>query len=95
MNNKQLLSRYALKWNPFNQEIPLDGVSTDQTLESFCFRVENLVMARRFCDDYRPGGIWQKRGDAMHGCAARTEVGMESSSDLLMEMTYKLRADHV
>jgi general secretion pathway protein A len=44
MNNKQLLSRYALKWNPFGQEVPIEGIAVGPDMENFCFRVENLVL---------------------------------------------------
>lgn len=44
MNKKQLLSRYGLKWNPFHQDIPKDGMAIDDDLETFCYRVENLIM---------------------------------------------------
>jgi general secretion pathway protein A len=44
MNKKHMLSRYGLKWNPFRQEIPIEGIVIDEALEAFCFRAENTVM---------------------------------------------------
>lgn len=44
MNKKLLLSKYALKWNPFGQEIPTEGIAVSEELDHFCYRVENLVI---------------------------------------------------
>lgn len=44
MKNKQLLALYGLKWNPFHANIPLDGLWSPPALDSFLYRVENLVL---------------------------------------------------
>ncbi len=41
--NKKLLSLYGLKWNPFAPEVPVEALQVDSRLESFCWRVEQLV----------------------------------------------------
>jgi type II secretory pathway predicted ATPase ExeA len=44
MSNKKLLNLYGLKWNPFDPALPLEGLITTPQIDSFCWRVENLVM---------------------------------------------------
>lgn len=44
MNNKQLLALYGLKWNPFLPNIPVENLWPPPGIESFFFRVKNLVM---------------------------------------------------
>ena len=44
MNKKKLLNLYGLKWNPFEQSIPLEALVITPQIDSFCFRIENLVM---------------------------------------------------
>ncbi|HVZ36281.1 MAG TPA: AAA family ATPase [Polyangiaceae bacterium] len=41
--NKKLLSLYGLKWNPFSPEVPIEALSVSPRLDSFCWRVEQLV----------------------------------------------------
>ena len=41
--NKKLLALYGLKWNPFAPEVPVEALHVDARLESFCWRVEQLV----------------------------------------------------
>jgi type II secretory pathway predicted ATPase ExeA len=41
--NKKLLSLYGLKWNPFAPQVPVEALFVDARLESFCWRVEQLV----------------------------------------------------
>jgi type II secretory pathway predicted ATPase ExeA len=41
--NKKLLSLYGLKWNPFAAEVPADALYVSPRLDSFCWRVEQLV----------------------------------------------------
>jgi type II secretory pathway predicted ATPase ExeA len=43
MNSKKLLSLYGLKWNPFSPEIPVEGLLVTPRIESFLWRVENLL----------------------------------------------------
>lgn len=44
MRAKQILSLYGLKWNPFLPDIPVDDLWLPPDMESFMFRVENLVL---------------------------------------------------
>lgn len=41
--NKKLLSLYGLKWNPFSPEVPVEALYVSPRLDSFCWRVEQLV----------------------------------------------------
>lgn len=44
MNNKQLLSLFGLKWNPFQADLPVDALWLPPAMDSFFLRIENLVM---------------------------------------------------
>jgi general secretion pathway protein A len=44
VSNKKLLNLYGLKWNPFDPALPLEGLISSPQIDSFCWRVENLVM---------------------------------------------------
>jgi type II secretory pathway predicted ATPase ExeA len=48
MNSKKLLSLWGLKWNPFSPELPSDGLLVTPQIESFAWRVEQLVEAGGF-----------------------------------------------
>lgn len=41
--NPKLLSLYGLKWNPFAAEVPAQALYVAARLESFCWRIEQLV----------------------------------------------------
>jgi type II secretory pathway predicted ATPase ExeA len=41
--NKKFLSLYGLKWNPFATEVPVEALYVSARLDSFCWRVEQLV----------------------------------------------------
>jgi len=41
--NKKHLSLFGLKWNPFAPDVPTEAVLVTPRVESFCWRVENLV----------------------------------------------------
>lgn len=41
--NKKLLSLYGLKWNPFAAEVPTEALYVNPRVDSFCWRVEQLV----------------------------------------------------
>ncbi|MGH8299463.1 MAG: ExeA family protein [Steroidobacteraceae bacterium] len=41
--NKKLLSLYGLKWNPFAPDVPVEALRVSPPLDSFCWRVEQLV----------------------------------------------------
>ena len=44
MNNKQLMSLFGLKWNPFGPEIPKEGLLSTDKIDRFVWEVENLVL---------------------------------------------------
>jgi len=48
MNAKKLLSLWGLKWNPFSPELPSDGLLVTAKIESFAWRVEQLVQEGGF-----------------------------------------------
>jgi type II secretory pathway predicted ATPase ExeA len=48
MNDKKLLALYGLKWNPFLPNIPVEALWPPSGIDSFFFRVENLVMEGGF-----------------------------------------------
>jgi len=48
MNDKKLLALYGLKWNPFLPNIPVEALWPPPRMDTFAFRVENLVMEGGF-----------------------------------------------
>ncbi len=48
MNTKKLLSLWGLKWNPFAQEVPYEGLLVTAKIESFAWRVEQLAQEGGF-----------------------------------------------
>jgi len=48
MNGKKLLSLWGLKWNPFSPELPSEGLLTTPKIDSFAWRVEQLVQEGGF-----------------------------------------------
>lgn len=44
MNDKQLLALFGLKWNPFQADLPVDSLWHPPPMDSFLFRIENLVV---------------------------------------------------
>jgi general secretion pathway protein A len=48
MNDKQLLALFGLKWNPFHSDLPVDSLWIPPAMDSFFFRIENLVMEGGF-----------------------------------------------
>jgi len=48
MNAKRLLSLWGLKWNPFTPELPRDALWVTPRIESFAWRVEQLVQEGGF-----------------------------------------------
>lgn len=44
MNNKQLLALFGLKYNPFQADLPVDSLWLPPGMDTFLFRLENLVM---------------------------------------------------
>jgi type II secretory pathway predicted ATPase ExeA len=43
MNTKKLLSLYGLKWNPFSPDLPTEALQVTPQIESFLWRVEQLI----------------------------------------------------
>lgn len=41
--NKKLLSLYGLKWNPFSPDVPVEALHLSPRIDSFCWRVEQLL----------------------------------------------------
>jgi type II secretory pathway predicted ATPase ExeA len=41
--NKKLLALYGLKWNPFAPDVPVEALHVTPHIESFCWRIEQLV----------------------------------------------------
>ena len=41
--NKKMLALYGLKWNPFAPDVPVEALHVSRRIESFCWRVEQLV----------------------------------------------------
>jgi general secretion pathway protein A len=41
--NKKLLALYGLKWNPFAPAVPAEALQLTARIDSFCWRVEQLV----------------------------------------------------
>jgi general secretion pathway protein A len=48
VNAKKLLSLWGLKWNPFSPELPSEGLLVTAKIESFAWRVEQLVQEGGF-----------------------------------------------
>ena len=48
MNAKKLLSLWGLKWNPFSPELPHEALLVTAKIESFAWRVEQLVQEGGF-----------------------------------------------
>jgi general secretion pathway protein A len=41
--NKKLLALHGLKWNPFAPDVPVEALRVTPRIESFCWRLEQLV----------------------------------------------------
>jgi type II secretory pathway predicted ATPase ExeA len=48
MKAKQLLSQWGLKWNPFSPDLPREALLATPKIESFAWRVEQLVQEGGF-----------------------------------------------
>ena len=44
MDTSKMQALYGVKWNPFTQEVPVEGLYRTSRIESFCFRLESLVL---------------------------------------------------
>lgn len=56
--NKKLMSLFGLKWNPFQPDVPTEAIYRRNELQSFIWRVENLVL---------DGGIASITGESGYG----------------------------
>lgn len=54
--NKKLLSLYGLKWNPFTADVPTEALLVTPKIESFCWRIEQLVREGGFAQIYGEAG---------------------------------------
>lgn len=41
--NKKMLALYGLKWNPFAPDVPVEALHVSRRIETFCWRIEQLV----------------------------------------------------
>lgn len=57
--NRQQLSHYGLKWNPFAADLPVEGLLATPAIESFCRRIEHHLV--------RQGGFALVAGDPGNG----------------------------
>ena len=53
---KKLLALYGLKWNPFLADVPPEALFVSPGVDSFAFRLENLVREGGFTLDHRRPG---------------------------------------
>jgi general secretion pathway protein A len=60
--NKQLLALYALKWNPFTPDLPIEALRVTRALEDFAWRAEHALV--------RDGGFALITGDVGTGKSA-------------------------
>ncbi len=44
MDDKRLLALFGLKWNPFHTDLPVGSLWQPPAMDSFFFRIENLIM---------------------------------------------------
>ena len=56
MNTKRLLSLWGLKWNPFTPDLPSEALLVTPQIESFAWRVEQLVQEGGFALISGPSG---------------------------------------
>ena len=42
--NRELLTLYGLKWNPFATELPLDSLMVSPAVDSFCLKIEHHLV---------------------------------------------------
>ena len=86
--NKKLLSLYGLKWNPFAAEVPAEALYVSARLDSFCWRVEQLIGEGGFALVTGPPGVGKSvtlrvlverlsgMRDARVGVLTRPQAGM-------------------
>ena len=71
--NRNLLSPFGLKWNPFSPDVPTEALQVTPRLENFCWRLENLA---------REGGFALVSGAPGSGKSAALRVLVERLSAL-------------
>ena len=42
--NRELLTSYGLKWNPFAPDLPVDSLMATAAVDSFCLRIERHLV---------------------------------------------------
>jgi type II secretory pathway predicted ATPase ExeA len=71
--NKNLLSQYGLKWNPFSPDVPAEALHVTPQVDNFAWRVENLT---------REGGFALVTGEAGLGKTMALRSLVERLNDL-------------
>ena len=52
--NRKLLALFGLKWNPFSPEIPIESLYNTNSIDHFCWRIENVLIRE---GGYALGGV--------------------------------------
>ncbi len=73
--NRQLLSIYGLKWNPFSPELPSEALITPARVEHFAWRVENMTREGGFA--LVTGEVGAGKSVALRLLAERLAIGGE------------------
>jgi type II secretory pathway predicted ATPase ExeA len=73
MHRKQLLALFGLKWNPFTPDVPTEALLVTPRMESFCGRVEAMIV---------DGGFALVTGDPGNGKSVVLRVLAERLADL-------------
>lgn len=55
--NRKLLALYGLKFGPFSADIPVEALQRTPRIESFCWRVEQLIGEGGFAMLHGPSGV--------------------------------------
>ncbi len=82
MHDKQLLSLFGLKWNPFLPSVPAEALWLPPGFEHFLFRVENLVMDGGFALICGEAGLGKSK--SLHLLSRRLE-GLDNVTVGVME----------
>ena len=67
--NRQLLTLYGLKWNPFATDLPVEGLMATPAVDSFCRRIEHHLV--------RQGGFALIAGEP--GCQSAFNIDPQSA----------------
>lgn len=99
--NRQLLAPYALKWNPFAPDVPVEALLATPRIQSFCTRVEHLVREGGFAAVLGPPGagksvalrLLQKRLSTLRDVVVGTLTRPQCSvPDLYRELGFLFQA---